>query len=443
MFNDKYVDEYYNIIKEDENYYYLDYLNMQEKVENSSAIYKDEPIPVTYQGLFYDKENKKDFQYMSDMLMNITRKITKRYIEDEKYRKHFKFSKELESLIVHDPGYDIPVPIGRYDVFYSGRDNFKFVEFNTDGSSAMNEDNTIGKIMLETKSIKKMEEKYGYEIKNIDLINSWAKTSIDIYQKTKKTDALPNIAIVDVMEIGTPYEFREFKKAYENLGAKCEIIDIKDLEYTDGKLNYNGFDIDLVYRRIVTVELMNIYDEIKPFIDAYYDNAFMMLGSFRSQIMHYKLTYKIFRIKDTREILTDEENEFLDAHIPYTEEFVTEEDFKKVLENKDKYILKPIDSYASHGIVTGRDYSDISEYEKVLRELLNTGYIYQEYYVMDPLKFVEFDKNGKLTVDKFGAVVGMFIYNEKFVAPYTRIGRDNLISGARDYYTAPNLYIER
>src|SRR5699024_11599904 len=114
----------------------------------------------------------------------------------------------------------------------------------------------------------------------------------------------PNVAIVDHLEIGTSNEFEEFKKAYESLGVNCEIIDIRDLEYKDGKLQHKGYEIDLVYRRIVTVEFMNLYDELEEFRKAYLDNAFLMLGSFRSQIMHYKLTYKIFRLEDTKKILT-------------------------------------------------------------------------------------------------------------------------------------------
>ncbi|HHX68389.1 MAG: glutathionylspermidine synthase [Miniphocaeibacter sp.] len=439
MYNDKYVNEYVNIIKKDENFYYKDYLNMLEKVKNSNAIYKGEPIPITYQGLFYDKENKKDFQYMSDMLMSITKKITKEYVNNKEYRKLFKFSKELEELIIHDPGYDIPVPICRYDVFYNGRDKFKFVEFNTDGSSAMNEDNTLGPILLETEAMKELSKKY--KLSNIDLINSWAEISYEMYKKYKGNRKKPNVAIVDILEIGTPYEFREFKKAYEKLGLNCEIVDIKDLDYKNGKLVYGDYEIDLVYRRIVTVELMKILKEIQPFINAYKDNAFMMLGSFRSQIMHYKPTYKIFRLEETRKILSKEENDFLDKSIPYTEDFETEEDYNIVSKNKDNYILKPIDDYASHGIYTGRDHKQ-EEFEKILRKILATGYIYQEYYDMDPVHFVEFNKDGKIEVNDFGVVLGMFIYNEKFIAPYTRIGKDNLISGARDYYTAPNIFIE-
>ena len=62
---------------------------------------------------------------------------------------------------------------------------------------------------------------------------------------------------------------------------------------------------------------------------------------------------------------------------------------------------------------------------------------------MDPLKFVEFDDKGKLLVGEFGVVLGMFIYDEEFVAPYTRIGKESLISGARKYYTVPNVLVKR
>ena len=438
MHNDKYSLEYYEIIKKDEKGYYEDYQKLQEAIKNSSAYYKGEPIPVTYQGFFYDKKAREDFQYMADMLMSITRKITKEYVDNPDYRKHFNFDKKLEDLIIHDPGYDIPVPICRYDVFYTNREEFKFVEFNTDGASAMNEDNTIGKLMLETKAMKEMGQKYN--LTNVDLINRWARDSVDLYEKStgKKN---PNVAIVDVLEIGTSNEFEEFKKAYENLGLTCEIVDIRNLKYIDGKLMAGETPIDLVYRRIVTVEFMKLYDELEDFRKAYFDNAFFMVGSFRSQIMHYKLTYKIFRLEDTRAILSQEENDFLERHIPYTEKFVSQEDLEVVKKNKDDYIFKPLDAYASHGIYTGRDHSP-EEFEKIVEEILGTGYIYQEYYDQNMLKVVEFDEEGRAHLNEFGAVVGMFIYNEQFVAPYTRIGQENLISGARKYYTTPSIYIE-
>ena len=66
------------------------------------------------------------------------------------------------------------------------------------------------------------------------------------------SDKKPNIAIVDNLEVGTPNEFDEFKRVYEENGFNCEIIDIRDLEYKNGKLCHGDYVIDLVYRRIVT-----------------------------------------------------------------------------------------------------------------------------------------------------------------------------------------------
>lgn len=123
---------------------------------------------------------------------------------------------------------------------------------------------------------------------------------------------------MDNLEVGTPNEFDEFKRVYEENGFNCEIIDIRDLEYKNGKLCHGDYVIDLVYRRIVTLELLKIKDQIKPFLDAYMDNAFFMVGSFRSQLMHSKLIFEIFRDEQTQALLNNEEKKFIDEHVPFT-----------------------------------------------------------------------------------------------------------------------------
>ena len=62
MHNDKYAIEYYELLKKDEKKYYEDYKDLVEKVNNSSAYYHGEPIPVTYQGCFYYKTAKADLR---------------------------------------------------------------------------------------------------------------------------------------------------------------------------------------------------------------------------------------------------------------------------------------------------------------------------------------------------------------------------------------------
>lgn len=434
MFNDEYSLELYKIVREDEDMYYRDFVDFIAKTKVSKAIYHGEPIPMTYQGLFYNKKNRSDFVYISNILMSITDKITEEFVKNPEYRKIFQLDPTIEELVLHDPGYDVPVPICRYDVFYDGV-NYMLCELNTDGSSAMNEDNTLGKLLLQTKAMQKFMEKH--DVENIDMFTPWVWETADMYKKYV-SDKKPNVAIVDNLEVGTPNEFDEFKRVYEENGFNCEIIDIRDLEYKNGKLCHGDYVIDLVYRRIVTLELLKIKDQIKPFLDAYMDNAFFMVGSFRSQLMHSKLIFEIFRDEQTQALLNTEEKKFIDEHVPFTKK-IEERDAYDIIMNKDKFIFKPIDGYASLGIYVGREMSE-EELQEKLPEFIRIGYVFQEYYDMNKCEFLEFEEK-RPVLNKFTQVVGLFIYNKHFVAPYTRIGKDNVVSGARKYYTAPNLFI--
>src|SRR5699024_8564281 len=123
------------------------------------------------------------------VLMSIANKVTEKYIESPEYRKKFKYPKLLEELILVDPGYDVNIPIGRFDLFYGGGDKFKFIEVNTDGTSGMNEDNIFSNILLDTESMEIMKKRYN--ISYFELINSWVEESLKIYSRYDKKDNKP------------------------------------------------------------------------------------------------------------------------------------------------------------------------------------------------------------------------------------------------------------
>ena len=62
----------------------------------------------------------------------------------------------------------------------------------------------------------------------------------------------------------------------------------------------------------------------------------------------------------TQAVLTAEENAFIEAHLPKTEELdgVAERNgLEQIYEDKDDWIIKPVDSYAAKGVYAGVDYS--------------------------------------------------------------------------------------
>ena len=440
MNGEKVNQDYINLIMKNPKKYYEDYKEAAERVSNSTAIYKGKPVPFLAHPLFLTENELFQFEKIGEVMLSITDKLTKEYLENPEFRKHFGFSKLLEELILVDNGYDINVPIGRFDIFFKDYQNFKFCELNTDGSSAMNEDNQLAKILLESQALKDFAREY--KLSYFELFFSWVDESIKIYEKFSGNNKKPNVAIVDFIESATTYEFEEFKKAYEERGYNCIIADPRELKYRDGSLYHEDYKIDLVYRRIVTFELIERSHEVEDFIQAYKDKAACFIGSIRSQVVHNKIVFKILHDENTLNLLSEEEREFVKNHIPDTGVFGGEKAiFNKVLNNKEMYIMKPFDLNASRGVYTGRDFSQ-KKWEEKLLESWNKDYLYQEYCDPYTRDFIVYE-DGKAVVKEFKQIMGLFLYNKKLAGVYTRIGENNIISGLTEYYTLPSIKAEK
>ena len=437
MINDQIKNNYIKIINENYSEYKNDYKKLLKNRKAYGATYKEEEIPTLYDAYFYNQEDYKIYEDMIDIFMSIVEKVTKEYVENESYRKIFDLDPLTEKLILKDPSYNISTPIARFDVMYDGREDYKFCELNTDGSSAMLEDKSLADLMKETKAIEKLKEKY--EIEHIDLLQTLVDSIEDLYYKAKNTRKKINIAIVDIIEFDN-IEFKTIQKLFEKKGHNCKIADLKDLKRKEDGLYIEDMKIDLVYRRLVTSDLIENKEIGKDLIESYLNDEIMTIGSFRSTLFYTKDIFRILRLEESQKILSEKENEFIKKHIPYTEKFFYQKDKEKILENKDKYILKPIQGYASYGIYVGKEH-DKKEFEKILEEIKDKNYIYQEYYMVKPLEFVKMEDE-KAKLEDFSYVTGLFAYNKKFIAPYMRIGNAALISSAREYYVVSSLKIK-
>ncbi|EGC83793.1 glutathionylspermidine synthase family protein [Anaerococcus hydrogenalis] len=184
MINDQIKIDYEKIINENYQEYKKEYEKLLNNRKEYGATYKEEEIPTLYDAYFYSQEDYKLYDDMIDTFMSIVEKVTKEYVENESYRKLFALDPLTEKLILKDPGYNISTPIARFDVMYDGREDYKFCELNTDGSSAMLEDKSLADLMKETKAIEKLKEKY--VIDHTDLLQSLVDSIEVLYYKTKK-----------------------------------------------------------------------------------------------------------------------------------------------------------------------------------------------------------------------------------------------------------------
>ncbi|MBP3853326.1 MAG: hypothetical protein J6D18_02020, partial [Erysipelotrichaceae bacterium] len=89
---------------------------------------------------FFSFRDKEIFEQIVQITYSVFSIVIEAYRKDEKIRALFPFDPRLEELILLPAAYPTPIPICRIDIFYDeDTKDFYFCEFNTDGTSAMNE----------------------------------------------------------------------------------------------------------------------------------------------------------------------------------------------------------------------------------------------------------------------------------------------------------------
>ncbi|MCR4610439.1 MAG: hypothetical protein K5644_00925, partial [Lachnospiraceae bacterium] len=360
-------EEYEELINEDLEGNRKGALLLKDNLERTPLYFKNRFASYTVQiPRVYSEKEINLFENVVAVTYNIFNKVIEEYLNNEDYRKLFPFSKELEELILTPCGYDFKLPIARFDIFYHEKTGeFYFCEINTDGTSGMNEDRIQDELNIDNPAHQKMIRRYNFS--TFEMFDSWVKTFMEIYSTYDKKVSNPNIAIVDFLDGATLREFQEFARHFQKAGYNCEICDIRKMRYKNGKLySENGNVIDAIYRRAVTVDIINNLDEVSDFYNAIKDNACFMAGSFKTQILHHKYLFYILHLERTMQFLTKEEIEFVKEHVPYTvpfnEEFIS---LDEVINNKAEYIIKPDDDYGSSGVFAGVELSQEEWEQKV------------------------------------------------------------------------------
>lgn len=438
----KYQQEYKELITKDMAAATEDAANLRVYIEESSAHYHGYTVHTLLIPKMYTEKDFSALAETAEKTHRILCKVTDRYISDPEYRKLFGFDERLEELILHKPLYEQRLPIARIDVFYNPENgDFKFCEFNTDGSSGMNEDRELNRSLDRTKLFSQF--KSNHTIRRFELFDSWVKDFLGIYKTTPGAKEKPNVAIVDFMTSASNEEFEEFKRAFERAGVSCEICDIFKLRRENNSLiSPDGNVIDAVYRRAVTSDVMKNYDEVKPFIDSFLNDETVVIGDFRTQLGHNKLIFKILRDDMTKSFLTDEENEFIAAHIPETY-MLTHDNIHKfnVIEDRFNWIVKPTDSYASKGVLAGIEAKDAEEWLSFLSKHMDTDYLLQRYitpYETENIDLV-WDKNAQFR--GFANITGLFTYCGKLQGIYSRIAKSGVISTQYSEMTLPTMIV--
>ncbi len=383
---------------------------------------------------FFTQEDRQIFSKIVHQTFQIFEKVIQAYKEDERIRKLFPFSKELEELILIDPPYSSLIPICRIDIFYNEESkDFSFCEFNTDGTAAMNENQRLNDFLSMHTIFQKDKRHYEY----MELVHSWINEFLKLTKEAKLSEH-PRMAIVDFLDHAYLSELYVFEKEFNKVGCFCEVLDVKDLVYKGGHLysKKSHQAIDVIYRRAVTSDLFDRYEQSKPLFQAIKDQAVCMIGSFQTEIIHHKESMKLLSHPLLQAYFTQEERDFIQKHCPQTYDWTDSTSI--TLSDKNQWILKPKDSFGAKGVYAGVDLKE-KDWQKILQETKNKDYIIQRY--IPPYKTWNIDLARHDTFQQFINMTGLYVFNGKFYGVYSRLSDSGIISSQYNERTIPTLFV--
>lgn len=423
-------------------------------MQRSTAIVHEKVVASSFIPRLFNDKSWETFRSIAETTHRILCKVITHYQTDPDYRDIFTFDERLKELVLLPRGYSDPLPFARIDVFLNEDDySCGFCEFNGDGSAGMNENRETTNSIIESRTYQHFAQDHVLE--PCELFDSWAREFISIFEGSKHYVPQARFAICDYLECGVVDEFKVFTQYFAHHGYECIVCDVRDLSYKDGALyDKEGLPVHAIWRRCVTNDVIDHWDESQDLIDAVRNEAVALIGSFAGHLVHDKQIFEVLRHPKTKAILTNEENEFVEQHVPRTL-FLDEReiDLDEIRSNKDAWIIKPTDNYGARDVYAGIS-STQEEWNALIARFANGAsgapFIAQTYITPFKTRTLAPDEHiGSLhddEVDREGTwynnLNGLYLYNGHFQGIFSRLGPHPTISKELQGMTAATIHVK-
>jgi len=421
---------------------------------------------VVYTGFFpkiFDQTCLERLGCIAETTYGILQKVMDAYRTDAEYRKVFGFDPRMEALICLPKHYDSYLPFGRIDLFLNEETGeATFCEFNADGSSGMNENREAYLSIKDSAAYREFAARHNVHHGNYTFFEGWVEAFLRIYRSYYGKAAIvehPHIAILDYLENSVLEEFKIYAKLFEAVGCTCSVYDVRNVTVEDGRLighqPYIGTEdapIDVVWRRFVSNDILTHWDESGAFLQAANEDMVPIIGSFAGHIVHDKRLFEVLRMPETKALLTDRENAFVEELIPPTKflshQDLSEDEIATIISNPNDWIIKPPDGYGSWNVYPGPGKTQ-DEWAAIIDEHIDgksgIPYLIQRFchpYKTPALPFYDKEEDFTAPTQWFNAMEGLFLIDGKFSGVYTRLGPNPIIRGKFGGITQAALYVD-
>ncbi|MBE2183509.1 MAG: hypothetical protein IAE89_08805 [Anaerolineae bacterium] len=358
---------------------------MNAGLKKRKCFFGERPLCTVLRPNFYTPEQWAFLKFETEILLSAFQKAHDACMTNPEFRVQLDLEPYEEMLFNLDIGFEAPWTTSRLDSFFILENmSLKFVEYNAETPAGIAYDDAVADTFLELDVFKQFNEYY--HTRTFPVRQGLYTSLAEAYRQWGGTNQ-PNIAIVDWSDVPTLNEHELCKQHFEAEGSAVVLADPRSLEYHSGRLfTQDGFPIDLIYKRVLSSELIERLGVENPIVNAVRDRKVCMSNAFSAKLMAKKASFSLLSDERNHSIFTAEELRVIEAHIPWTRK-VSERTthfhgrsidlVPFIAENKDQLVLKPNDEYGGKGVILGWDATQ-EIWDETIKSALTNSYVVQE-----------------------------------------------------------------
>ncbi|MCR5661402.1 MAG: hypothetical protein K6G50_04655 [bacterium] len=420
--------------------------HLQQEMRVREAVYGDRVFCPFLRPSMITSAQLEFFSYAAGRIVEAMQTLAPMILNDGKLADIMGITPFERRLMAIDSRYESVSVTSRLDGFLNGG-LCGFIEYNAESPAGIGYSDMMTEAFQETGLMKKFASMVPYEA--CCCLPGLLKALLDCYEEWGGKDH-PNIAIIDFSEVKTNHEFVIIKRYFEKQGFKTAIDDPRKLIYKNGRLYSGDMPIDILYRRVLTNEYIEKFDEEQAMFEAFRDGKVCMANSFRSKLLHKKAIFALMSDPEYHKYFTPQTVEAVKLFVPWTRVFAEGKttdpqgepcDLAEfALANRESLVIKPNDSYGGRSINLGWEMSP-ADWEKTVRETLNSGYVVQKRILTEKERFPYWN-NDELKWDEFLIDLDPFILNRKLSGVTTRLSTTALCNVTAGGGAAPCIILK-
>lgn len=408
-------------------------------------VFGDRPVSITLRPQLISRRQYDAAVAASHAIFGAFARLERALIDDASLRAELDLHPEEERLALADRGCGSSSTSSRIDGFYS--DRLRYVEYNAESPGGMAYNDELVAIFGRLPVMRAFRKRF--RLRALPLRSHQLSAMLRGFKEWGRART-PVVAIIDWRGLPTTREFELFRDFFMARGIHTIITDPLGLEFRGGTLYADGQPVNLVYRRVLTSELLEREEESRALRDAYLAGAACVLNSFRAKLLHKKMSLALLSDDRYAHLYTAPQRRAIDRHVPWTRKMRAgparrsgtriEDLTEYVADHPEELVLKPNDEYGGKGVVLGWAVPR-EEWQRTVQKALEESYVVQEAVPIPRQRFPVV--LGTIRYMDFAMDMDPYLFNGRVSGCLSRLSSSELLNvTAGDGSVAPSFVVE-